>query len=1332
MITRSRALTAENEEQQSSESSFSSVEEFPVMANPTPTFSIEFFDEKNYTFDRWYQRMKGAFTIFNVREENIQKSYLLHYIGLDTYNLLCDGFSPNLPEEKTIDEIIAELKNHFNPTPIEIAEIFKFQTRTQMEGESMKEYIAILKKLAVHCNFGAYLSNALRNQFVCGLRNRKIKEHLLGLKDLTFQKSVEVACSMENTQKETAEISEQPHTVYSIQKAKAPVHGNPRSFQKNVSSTASGAGSKTCVTTTNKSIVCFRCGGGHFANSCKHVSTQCNHCGITGHLSRVCQRRAKTSKSAENNFVYEICDNKDEVVEYINSLFSKNITDKYLIDVKIQDTLCKMELDSGSAYSMMSWENFRKLGIGTEKIVKDNTILFSYTGNKVDLLGFVEVSVELVKNTAEDYARDTVLKLKLHITKEGRPSLFGREWIAAFKGAPLLNVLKEIQSESVSHVSRTRAHDSIAQCSVGSQINDLLKKYEVLFQDEAGVLKGDPVSIELKSNSQPVSLRFRPVPFALRHKIEDEINKLVEDKILIPVNHSEWSTPIVPVLKADGQIRLCGDFKTTLNKHMLVDEYPLPTTDELFAVLNGGDKFSRIDLKKAYLQWEVREEDQSKLTLATHKGLFKCTRLLFGLSCAPTKWQRKIENILAGIEGVGVFIDDICVTGPDDQTHLKRLEQVLKRLEEHGLRINKKKTEFFKDSVEYCGFKINKFGIHKTKSKVEAITKAPIPSNVSELRSFLGLVNYYGRFFEKLADTLEPLHSLIRKDADFVWSKSCARAFNTIKEQMLSETVLAHYDPQLEICLASDASPTGVGAVLSHVFPDGTERPIAFASQTLSTSQRKWAQIDKEAYAIIFGVKKFHQYLFGRSFTLYTDHKPLTYIFSEDKVLPHMSAMRMQHYAIFLQGFRYQIKYKKSEMNLNADALSRLPLAIEENKAEESDIFEINQISHLPVTAEAIADATLNDPELSTLLSALKSGKTIEPRKRFNIDQHEFALQEGCIMRGIKVVIPKSFQKRILDELHSAHFGTTRMKELSRSFVWWHKIDKDIEHMAGECLQCNQNSKDPKKVPIHKWEKPSKPFERIHVDFAGPYLQRYFLIIIDAFSKWPEVYILKNITTGTTIPALQSTFAQFGIPEKLVSDNGAQFTSFKFRRFCEENGIKHFRSAPFHPATNGQAERFVQTLKAKLKCLSNSEKDLHEKVQSILSHYRITPHYETGKSPAEILFKYPVRSKFSLISPKNMGNKSQSIDQRKVKSFKKGDRVAVRDYLHAQRWQFGVIVKVMGRLHYRIRLDDGREWKRHVDQMRKTCVSNDKLEAEDQLCSDEEPCFGFDVGENSV
>ena len=396
----------------------------------------------------------------------------------------------------------------------------------------------------------------------------------------------------------------------------------------------------------------------------------------------------------------------------------------------------------------------------------------------------------------------------------------------------------------------------------------------------------------MKDNAVPkfvnVFLLDRVVPLAKKDKIDTVLDNLEQEGIVTKVNHSEWAAPIVTPLKKDGSVRVCGDFKVTVNPQLEIEQYPLPRIDEIFANLAGGKEFSLIDLRQAYLQMEVDEDSQKYLTINTHRGLYRYKRLVYGVASAPAIWQRAMDQVLQGLPMVQCYLDDIIITGHDFQDHLKNLSNVLRRLQQYKLKVNLSKCEFFKKEVLYLGHKIDATGLHKTDDKVKAIIDAPLPQDVGQLRSFLGLVQYYHKFLPDLASVLHPLHQLLASNTKWHWCEKHTAAVKKVKDAVASETVLVHFDPTLPVHLACDASPYGIGAVLSHVTKDGSDRPIAFASRSLSPAEKNYAQMEREALAIIFGVKKFNQYLEGRKFTLVTDNQPLLAIFH-----PHTRAQRL-------------------------------------------------------------------------------------------------------------------------------------------------------------------------------------------------------------------------------------------------------------------------------------------------------------------------------------------------------------------------------------------------------------------------------------------------------
>ena len=304
----------------------------------------------------------------------------------------------------------------------------------------------------------------------------------------------------------------------------------------------------------------------------------------------------------------------------------------------------------------------------------------------------------------------------------------------------------------------------------------------------------------------------------------------------------------------------------------------MPKPDELFAALTGGQKFTVSDLLQAYQQLKLQEESKKYVAINTHNGLYCYTRLPFGVASAPAIFQCTVDSILQGIPRVFCYIDDILITGIDDQDHLKNLSEVLSRLEYQGIKLKKVKCKFLAESVEYLGYKIDAKGIHTSNRKVEVIQQAPLPWNVQQLKFFLGLVHYYGKFIPNLSSLLQPLNQLLKSKAPWKWTNSCKQAFQEAKQNLATAPVLAHYNPALPLELAGDASQYGIGAVISHVYPNRDEHPVAYASKTLSSAEPNYPQIEKEALSLIYRLRKFHQYhqyLYARPFTIVTDHKPL-------------------------------------------------------------------------------------------------------------------------------------------------------------------------------------------------------------------------------------------------------------------------------------------------------------------------------------------------------------------------------------------------------------------------------------------------------------------------
>lgn len=1228
--------------------------------------SVGPFDENVEQWSSYTERF-GYFVLANEIEDEKKVPTFLSVIGPKTFNLLRNLVQPATPGSKTFDEIVDTLTKHFSPKPLVIAERFRFHKRNQEEGESVTVFVAALRKLAEHCEFKDALNDTLRDRLVCGLRNEAAQKKLLTEIDLTLEKAINISVTMEMASKEAQQLN-----------ATGKVH--------------------KIANQSNAQGPCFRCGRtGHLASLCWSKEMDCRQCGKRGHVERACRNKKmeKTKKKDKRDYDkfkkkrqvhsvnYDKSSSSDEdmTVNTVRIMSVDESSDCYWAKASLEGHPVKMQIDTGSKASLVPYQIYKKC-MKHLPLRPSDTVFKAYTGHKVHMKGMTEVTVQCNHQTA---------KLPVYVTRGNLAPIMGRVWLKTL------------------HLD----WQEVRRLSNGSlRLQTILDKNEEVFRAELGSMKDITVKLHIKEGSKPVFMKARTVPYAIREKVEADLDALVKSGVLEPVTTSEWATPIVPVPKKNGGIRTCGDFKVTLNPVLSAEQYPLPLIDDLFAGLSGGQKFSKIDLNQAYLQMHVEKESRELLTINTHKGLFRYCRLPFGITSAPALFQRAMDQILSGLQGVQCYLDDILCTGANDEEHLHNLDAILQRLKEYGLRVRKEKCEFLKPSVEYLGHVIDEKGLHTSPSKITAIVDAPPPENVSQLRSFLGLLNYYGRFIPNLASLLQPLHELLCQDKKWKWTSDCQKAFQNAKNALTTSEVLTHFNPSLPIQLACDASPYGVGAVISHVFPNGEERPIAFASRTLNKAESNYAQLEREALSIVFGVRKFHQYLYGRKFTLFTDHRPLTTILGPHTGIPSLAASRLQRWALLLSAHSYDIKYRKSDSHCNADGLSRLPLPVTKHEPSTVEIFYFKNVEKAPVTASQVKKATRNDPELSRVMDIVIRGQAVSDNsdlKPFLDRRWELSVQSGCLLWGRRVIIPQALHSKMLEQLHTGHSGIVKMKEMARSYFWWPGLDKQIEHMAKSCSFCHKTRNNPPAAPLHPWDFPQDPWYRIHIDFAGPLEDKMFLVAVDAHSKWPEVAIMKSTTSEKTVEELGEIFSRYGAPVQLVSDNGPQLVSKEMSDFLQANGVQHIKSAPYHPSSNGLAERFVQTLKHALKT-SQGQGTLHQRLHEFLLKYRTTPHSTTKTSPASLMFNRELRTNLDLLKPPSVKdivqeNLKKQIQQRDVHAkdrvFSPGDSVLARNYQGKVKWVPATVIARTGPVSYTVQTADG-VWRRHVDQLLKT------------------------------
>lgn len=1206
--------------------------------------------------------MEQYFRANKITDEGIQVATLISLIGTPVYKILRDLCYPTSPKDKKYKDLCEFLKKQYSPQLSDWRERAKFYELAQEPNEPVTEWYARIRSASVNCNFGERLVNVLKDKFVTGL-------HRGQLYDRVCEEDVEVELE------KLISIAQKKESMPTQQVNKISTGYNNNRRPQAVRSRAPQP--KSAENRRSIKPKCKHCGKNH-NGVCKYADYTCNFCNRVGHLSSICR-----SKSKSNNFV------EVESELYVIGENSSDIDNPFTVVVGIDGKKHKMLIDSGAAISCMSFEVYKK-HFDAHKLYNSNIKLKGYTGNPIKPKGYINLNV---------CHEGKVRTIRFYIVDRGGPSLLGRDWLGSF----------QVGFQTINRIEASRS------------VEDIISKFPDVFSGKLGHFKHERISLEMKPDAKPIFLKPRTVPLAFIDLMNRELDRMVEEGVLSPVESSQWGTPLVPVLKADGTVRLCGDYKSTVNKFLVDVKYPLPRVEEIFAKLHKGEHFTKLDLNQAYTQFELDDDARRVLTWSTHKGLFTMNRMPYGIAPATAKFQKHLEQLFMGMENVVNFVDDILITGPNREEHLKTLEAVLKKLSEAGLTAKKDKCRFFQEQVEYMGHIISRHGLRKTKEKVEAIIYAPEPTTVSQVRSFCGMVNYYAKFVPNLAKMLRPIYDLLTKTEKFCWTEKCQKAFEEIKEILSSDSCLVHFNPELPIVLTTDASADGISAVLSHIIK-GEERMIGCVSRTLMPAERNYSAIHREALAIYYGVTKFHQYLYGHKWILKTDHRPLIALFGEHRGIPAMYANRLQRWAAYLSSFNYVIQHIKGENNPVADCLSRVPRPVttvsEEYSGKGNYINFAVASEEWPVNNKKIAEETRKDPVLMKTIEYLKTEwpKTISAEMNpFHIRKEEITCEDGVLLWGHRVIIPESLRKRLLSELHGAHFGIVRMKSQARTWMYWPGLDQDIEKLCKSCLPCLQSRQDPAKAAETPWPVTNEPFQRVHVDYLGPIRGKMFLILTDAFTKWPEVYEVRTMTAQELETKLRDCFSRFGIPKTLVSDNGRQLVAKSTEIFFRKNGIEHITSPPYNPQSNGAAENAVKTFKTKMKAALSDPKNNPTSLDTIISRflisYRNTPHATTRKSPAQLMLGRNVRTTLTMVGEKPVSHEKRETEEpvrepsrkskKKMREFIPGALVMARDYRENNKksWVEAKIEKRIGRSMYICEINSGERWKRHINQL---------------------------------
>ena len=749
------------------------------------------------------------------------------------------------------------------------------------------------------------------------------------------------------------------------------------------------------------------------------------------------------------------------------------------------------------------------------------------------------------------------------------------------------------------------------------------------------------------------------------------------------------------VKKKDGTLRFCVDYRK-LNTLTEKDAYPLPRIDDTLGAFEGARWFSTLDRISGYWQVELTEEAKKKSAFCIPGGLYQFKMMSFGLCNAPATFERMMDQVLAGLSWKTclLYLDDIIVYSRTFQEHTERLKEVLERIQQAGLKIKASKCCLYQGEVAFLGHIVSGEGIQADPAKTRAVQNWEQPNNITDVRSFLGLCSYYRRFVKDFSKIAAPLTRLNEKAVPFQWKAEQQEAFQELKDRLSSPPILGYPQNQGEYILDTDASDTGLGAVLSQI-QEGQEKVIMYLSRSMSKEERRYCVTRKELLAIVYAVRQCRQYLLGKKFLIRTDHGSLTWLMNFRE--PQGQVAR---WIELLSEYHFDIQHRAGRKHQNADGLSRTPcpqcgkvdwkqmkidawknLEVSRRTGSSSTDLQPSGPSPPPeqlnwmqqYTRPEIADMQKKEPWYSTIQTVIDgdpnkeiqySALGADEKVLYNM-RKQLVMREGVLYRQwrtdeetdrLQLLTPTPLRAEIFRLAHTVrtggHLGARKMLHKIKRRYFWPQMKEDVQQRILSCEACaTRGSSRNKKNKMQKYQV-GRPMERVAMDILGPLSKtprgnNYILLIGDYFTKWIEAYPIPNQEAKTVADKLTMDFiSRYGAPMEIHTDQGRNFESQLLKDVCRLLGIHKTRTTAFRPQSDGFIERFNRTLEQMMRMHVNERQtNWDEVVPLALAAYRSTKQETTGQTPNMLMMGREVNFPVDLIAGRPPGEESHEVTE---------------------------------------------------------------------------------------
>ncbi|XP_058448729.1 uncharacterized protein LOC131428699 [Malaya genurostris] len=1165
-------------------------------------------------WNRYIENFEIAASLSNVCDAVKRTQLLFLSMGNELQEIIkAAKLRPSLKTPNCYKLFVSNIKNYFRSMTDTAAEHEAFSRMKQESEETAVAFHARLMCKVRLCNYSIEDEDRfVRAQLLNGLRNREIVKQA---RTYGYETNFIVQSATRNEAFEIETRQQDGSSVFELRSAlksslydknfrKRPNMGN-RFGEPQMKQARSHEIIQQPQASRSRCTRCFLFS--HRNGQCPALKRNCNRCGKRGHFVAACRQRHVSFVQNERNTevpkqsVISDVQKREDFNQEVNTLSLEDV----LVDCSIgSSSPIKFLIDSGADVNVIGGNDWKylyqevRLGLANLEIINDNA------KNRLHAYG-----------ACEPMHIKCTFKAKIEATTGSKPM-----------SSAIFHVILE---GARSLLGRSTASD-LGLLQINSNINHC--KDDKIFPKMPGVR----VAFSVNKNVPPTKSAYYNIPAAYRDAARQRLHEMQARGIIEKITSApNWISGMSAVAKGKNDFRLVVNMRAP-NRAINREYYRLPLLDEMRIKLNGAKYFSKLDISNAFYHLELAEESRDMTTFLAEDGMYRFTRLMFGVNCAPEIFQREMVRILKDVDNIIVFIDDILIFADTLEKLRATVNTVLQILRKNNLTLNTAKCEFDQTRIKFLGHELDSDGFHIDNEKIKSVRKFREPTTLSELRSFLGLASFLSPYLVNFANISSPLWT-VTSGKTWSWGPDQSKAFEELKSKIINCTLsLGFFSENDNTILYTDASPVALGAVLTQENENQERRIISFASKALTSTEKTYPQNQREALGAVWAVEHFSHFLLGRHFTLRTDAQGVTFILNRSREESKRALNRADGWSLRLSPYNYKVEFVRGIDNI-ADSPSRLYQGKDEPFNDDASPWEIATLEANPVdflTIDDIKYATSKDEVLLQVISALESGVWHKTLQKYHLIVNDLTIDNGILIKTGCAIIPKTLQERALEIAHRGHPSIAKMKSIMRQRVWWSGMSGDIKKWVDSCKTCCLNGKPERPPPMKRVFAPKVAWESIAIDFNGPYIKFggiLILVIVDYRSRFIIARPVKSTKFECIQKVLDNVFEKEGYPKTIRTDNGPPFCSEDFANYCKNRDITLSYSTPLFPQQNGLAESCMKLINKAMSVATLNNTNYIEELSKAINAHNAAEHSITCVPPEEVMYGRKIKRELPLL-----------------------------------------------------------------------------------------------------